>query len=358
MSNIKTHFGVELEICIRINPECINEVFETPVYKLDYVQTFEYYLKHILYPNATKMPELLDTYPFICYKATDYTAYYYNLRDLFNGDGTIKKIEIPTTNDRVAQYQIPIFTWDYSVKCGDIHEDNRHHLDVIDNNKSASGHMELNESIHLEMISPVLTITGEPTREKINEVLRPMLIFFGLNRPECFISNYTSGFHVNISVEESGKIMEITKPPIFQSIIKEFMKYEKERYAIVRSRRPRNDPTYMSRFAIPISKRLPSFYNSSKSFYNMFVPDQFKSRQSDIKIKNGEILEFRIFQSESDIGLLEAYVNDAIQVVHRGIATVSNTLNKSKYNNNIRALLVGGRSRRNRLNKMRKTYRR
>jgi hypothetical protein len=357
MSNIKTHFGIELEICIRINPECINEVFETPVYKLDYVQTFEYYLKHILYPNAIKMPELLNTYPVVCYKETDDTAYYYNLRGLFNEDGTIKKIEIPTTNEQIAKYQIPIFTWDFSVKCGDTPEDNRRFLDMIDNNKSTSGHMELNESMHLEMISPVLTIAGEPTREKINEVLRPMLIFFGLNRPECFISNYTSGFHVNISVEESGKILEITKPPLFQSIIKQFIGYEKEKYDVVRSRKPRNDPNYMSRFAIPVSKRFPPS-NVKPSYYNILIPDQFKIRQSDIKIKNGEIIEFRIFQSESDIGLLETYVNDAIQVVHKGITTVNNTMNKNKYNNNIRALLVGGRSRRNRLYKRRKTFRR
>ncbi len=337
MDDIITKFGVELEICVRVGPECIKYEGAETLSNIDHHKRFDMYFKHVLVPNARANPELIRQFPLICYNYPGKT-FIYDLNKPFSFFGKINS-RAPTANENtlIEQYKLPIFTEDPTVLCGDATSwDAPFMRDIYNNNLKR--HIELGDSIGFEMISPVLQISGEATPEKIAEGLRPILLLFGLNRSNCFMSNYTSGFHVNISVERNGRILSITKTPLIHHIMKEYIDYESEHYGVVRSRRPLENPKYTSHWAKPMQKRIRPEHNS---LVNLFASNFLKAKEGGLKIKDGEILEFRLFQSESDIKLLEKYSGDAIQIVHKGIASNNSgvMIDPDEYNETVRGLL-------------------
>jgi hypothetical protein len=312
------------------------------------------YFKYVLVPTAQANPDLIAKNPLICYNYVQMLPYIYDLRDPFEADNKTVKVRdaTPDEADLVKSYALPIFTDDPTVICGDATLWNSNHTNRIYNN-TLKRHTELGDSIGFEMISPVLEISGEPTPGKISAVLHPLLMLFGLNNPNCFMSNYTSGFHVNISIHNAdNSIINITKPPLIHHIMKEYLAYEYENYGVVRSRRPLGRPTYTSQWALPMQKRIEllrrevftdtgSNLPKKVGYHNLFSTSFLKRKEGGLKIKNNEILEFRLFQSESDIELLEKYVGHAINIIHRGLASnelsvPNNNSNSNSNNNNIK----------------------
>jgi hypothetical protein len=91
---------------------------------------------------------------------------------------------------RFEKYQLPIFVDDQSIQCGDSKNQNsKNEAYITDTN-----------SFRFECITPILSIKGVPTKEKIGNVLIPFLSLFGLEHSNCFIVNHSMGFHVNISL--------------------------------------------------------------------------------------------------------------------------------------------------------------
>ena len=367
MDDIITKFGVELEICVRVGPDCIKHEGTEKLSNIDHRERFNMYFKYVLVPNARANPELIEKFPLICYNYVQMLPYIYDLRDPFEADNKTVKVRdaTPDEADLVKSYALPIFTDDPSVSCGDATLWNSNHTSRIYNN-TLRRHTELGDSIGFEMISPVLEISGEPTPGKISAVLHPLLMLFGLNNPNCFMSNYTSGFHVNISIYNAdNSIINITKPPLIHHIMKEYLAYEYENYGVVRSRRPLGMPEYISQWALPMQTRIENLRERQKriellrrkqkrieqrreaftdtgrglpensGYHNLFSTSFLTSKQGGLKIKKNEILEFRLFQSESNIELLEKYVGDAINIVHRGHASKELGVrinNKKEYN--------------------------
>ncbi len=372
MDDIITKFGVELEICVRVGPDCIKHEGTEKLSNIDHRERFNMYFKYVLVPNARANPELIEKFPLICYNYVQMLPYIYDLRDPFEADNETVKVRDPDPDlgepDLIKSYALPIFTDDPTVICGDATLWDSNHTNRIYNN-TLKRHTELGDSIGFEMISPVLEISGEPTPGKISAVLHPLLMLFGLNKPNCFMSNYTSGFHVNISIYNAdNSIINITKPPLIHHIMKEYLAYEYENYGVVRSRRPLGRPAYTSQWALPMQKRIELLRREQKrieqqreaaltdtgsslpekiGYHNLFSTSFLKRKEGGLKIKNNEILEFRLFQSESDIELLEKYVSDAINIIHRGLASNelsapindNNNIKKKEYNNIIRNIV-------------------
>jgi len=334
-----TKFGVELEICVRVGPECIKYEGTKKLSNIDHRERFDMYFKYILVPNARANPDLIRLFPLICYNFVQMQPYIYDLRDPFEADGqTVRKHDPnPEEADLVYSYALPIFTDDPTVVCGDADAWNSSYTTRIYNN-TLRRHQQLGDSIGFEMISPVLEIRGEATPAKITESLHPLLFLFGMNRTNCFMSNFTSGFHVNVSIERDGSVLPITKTPLIHHIMKEYIDYETENYALVRSKRPLENPTYTSHWAKPMQRRIKP---ENKSYANIFTSNFLKIKEGGLKIKDDEILEFRLFQSESDIELLEKYTRDAIRIVHKGVASSDRgiAINPNEYHETIRGLL-------------------
>ena len=181
----------------------------------------------------------------------------------------------------------------------------------------------------MECITPVLTCMGEPTKEKIDAVLRPYLNFFGLRRPECFIVNHTAGCHVNVSVYDTKKdeVLRITERPLFLSILDTYIPMEREvYYNQFRERQPHflpPKPPLNYVFAKPIYKahnQILARKNLSKNKKEEAIATSFYAKDYAIRRKvDLNVLEFRVFQSEKDIDLLIRNALIATYIVYDGV---------------------------------------
>jgi hypothetical protein len=343
-NNIKMQYGIELEICIRVNSECLqrkgdvskNLSFDTLKEK------FEMYFENIL----AKAPEASrQLYPIVALNQIG-QVYIYNVLDPYKRDGSLNYYKATSTDkQKIMNYEIPIFEEDVTVVCGDSSSE---YLEgpfankTIINRNTGTGIIN-NESIGIECISPKLSITGIPDDQKISESLLPYLNLIGLNNPKCFMSNKSSGLHVNISAVDliKNESIPITKYPLFLFVLNEYLVKERSYY----NKEFRIDPSMWSKPVYRMINQLPNLklpneftkkdlydlftkYSKTKSFSqylrksgNIGYPSSTSLTTKDygIKIKSDELLEFRVFRSEKKIQKIIDNILYAMVIIMRGI---------------------------------------
>ena len=323
IDSVQTLFGVELEMCVRIEEGCIP--FDSDISSRTSSEKFNLYFEHVLKPNWKYINEKHD---FIIFEDDVYVKKYFK-------NGTIE----PASSADIAAYTAPFFYIDISVVCGDSSNENR--LETWNEKKGRV--VEKNKSFAIECVTPILSIMGESTKEKIQTELLPYLYFFGLLNPACFMSNYSSGFHVNVSLKNktTREIIPITK--FRQIIFRHLVPYELRRYSEVRTRRPipnMNKELYESVWAQPtlhffekafseVSKsKLPEDKKKQLFIKIMNELKYYENKLGALKIKKDHVLEYRLYQSETDPDLLINYTSEAIELTHamyRDFVLLSNT---------------------------------
>jgi hypothetical protein len=391
---IETHFGVEIESCIKINPRCIR--IKTKENKerlnilrdlniLSFKDKFDFYYNSIII-NSPYFEDLAEEYKYLVIeslKGEETLKYYYDMKNPEQPgmayhemrkweytkaglvgeygqnlayqivDNTIKEIE-----DNASSYRIPLFVEDISIVCGD----NRH-TPIL--NKEKAGVLDIH-SFRFECVTPILRIDGYPTKDKIDQVLYPLLSLYGLDRPACFIQNYSMGFHVNASLynKKHGKYIAIAEPPFLNRLLRNYIKVEKDIYRAVRPRGIARAPVnYFSRYnqpgykdyARPLSRNLEFFkrinidnLNTLEAFDNhtlrsapikaanapntntdeiinriMTKKDYINFKYKGVKRKSPFLLEFRLFEGEIETGKLVTHVFTALDILHKTANEVS-----------------------------------
>ena len=343
-NNIKMQYGIELEICIRVNPECLQRKGDVSKdLSFDTLkEKFEMYFENIL----SKAPEASrQLYPIVALNQIG-QVYIYNVLDPYKRDGSLNYYKPSSTDtQKIMNYEIPIFEEDVTVVCGDSSPENLEgpfSNETLVNRNSGSRIIK-NGSIAFECISPKLSITGIPDDQKISESLLPYLSLIGLNNPNCFMTNKSSGLHVNISAIDmlQNKIIPITKYPLFLFVLNEYIAKERSYY----NKEFRIDPSMWSKPVYRIINKMPNLKLpkefTKKDMYNLFTnykkeklfsqydrktgnagyprTTSLTTKEHGIKIKPQELLEFRVFRSEKKIQKILDNTLYAMVIVMRGI---------------------------------------
>lgn len=298
-----TRFGVELELCVRTDGDCMSvKNAPTTLMSLTSQEKFDLYFANLLFPRRAALAGLQTRIVF----EDDYgDFYFYDLRsgEKHKGD-TLEEI------NAIKNYAIIKFIDDLTIVCGDEYDTRLLENTWNENRKST---VQPHKSFRMECITPVLEISALPSHENIAAALMPYLMFFGLDNPACFMSNSSAGFHVNVSIVEktTGKTLPIGAAPLLYNIVNKYLPIEKEMYTTrFRSRKPLKyaHKNYMALWAKPL------YWMESRA-----TLERNLDKGMAIKVKLYDLLEFRVFQSEKDPAILVENVLIALHVVYGGI---------------------------------------
>ena len=400
---LETRFGVEIEACIKINPECIkieNNNTKTRInilrnmHVLTFKDKFDLYYQSII-TKSKHFEDLSFKYNYLVIiswgDGFERTMYYYDMTNPDQPGMTREELlkfelqkeglnefnkynplfitiqeKFSKLEEKAINYELPIFLDDKSIVCG---EDkwpsiiNREKAGVPDDN-----------SFRFECVTPILSIKGYPTKKKIGEVLYPLLSLYGLNNPDCFIQNYSMGFHVNASLYNTrhDKYLAIAESPFLNYFLRNYIKLEKNIYAAVRPRGMERVPAnYFTKFnqpnfrdyARPLYRNLEHFKRIKMNTLNtledfgkyslanvavmgaeepntnkneiinkiMTKHDYMDEKYKGVKRKSPFLLEFRLFEGESDIRKLIAHVFTALDILHKTANEVAEAKGKLEF---------------------------
>lgn len=219
MDNIEFRFGVEIEICIRIKEGCLESPRGIPTTR-EFFSEFSFYDKFHVYLNSIlskASPAIKQMFPEVAMKNKDTQSFLFRLLDN-------KEIFVESNSEeerKIESYEVPRFEIDESVRCGDSLDPGSQ---IVDRNTGTL--VEPWKSIAIECISPILRLRGIPTPEKIREALLPYLELIGLLKQECFMTNSSAGYHVNLSAFDlkKQKVIPLTKFPLLLFVLDEYIK--------------------------------------------------------------------------------------------------------------------------------------
>lgn len=319
---IETRFGVELEMCVKAWSKCLNyQGEENDLSRVSFKEKFELFYKNIILKSSS-FEYVKNKYTYIGMKSDD-GYFVYNMFTPFEADGTTVKAEKADTGNPKIQYffdyTIPIFMEDCTIICGDSGSNDE---------RANAGLPKCSRSMNFECISPILSFTGASTDDKIKGVLHPILALFGLENPECIIINYSMGFHVNTSLYDkpAKRYIKIGTQPFLGKLLKNYMEEEREIYSMVRTMRPKhkkNNEYYNAFWAQPLyknfnkRKRNEPAKSNNNIRNNMTNKSYIDRKQRALKYKSDHLLEFRLFESSSDIATLSFYTAMAIEILHK-----------------------------------------
>lgn len=359
--NLETRFGIELEACIRTTPDCIN--FDTNLQNIlpknfSFKDKFDIYYKNII--TRTKyFRRLANKYEYLCIydKEKEGKTFYYDMKNPSLPGMTEKELvdrknlefrknygddynapyrqlyylnpstEIKNIVEKARNYELPMFVDDLSIRCGDTGS-------LL--NKEEAG-IQDDKSFRFECITPILSIKGYPTKEKIKAELYPLLSLFGLDKPQCFIQNFSMGFHVNVSLYNSklDKYVAIAEPPFLNQLLKDYIPIEKTIYKMVRTRKPLSasqSENYTTKFARPLYKNLNQFKMDNPTLTETEVintimtgKEYINEKYKGIKRKTPFLLEFRLFEADNEINKLVNHVSTTLDILHRAANQLSKT---------------------------------
>ena len=340
--NIEMRFGVELEICIRINPDCLQSSFTRDLYTIPFQERFHIYFDQFLSQAPIAIRKL---YPEIAMKSDEYgeggTLYYiYNLRNpLKKGahgkkERNVRRATIDEKTNIVTNYPMPIFEQDTSVICGDVSHYEFQKNMVI--NRNTKRFITMNESIGIECISPILRFQGIPNSKLVEHTLHSYFQLIGLGKPQCFMTNKTTGFHVNVSAYDTieNTILPITKYPMFMYILQQYIAKEREYYR-TEFRQDRTDwakPVY-AMYNQMLEKK-PTLLNKPEKQYDILTSvshpkTSLLHKEFGINIKENELLEFRVFQSDKRVDQLVFNTVISLTIVMNGILQFWDSIKKN-----------------------------
>lgn len=318
-----TRFGLELEICWNYGEEgCLLYPFPETFITLSFMEKFKYYLFNVLLnptnPGLRIMKGLSPEYG-----GSEIGILYMDDNDILhraildlNNPGTIEEpnyITIGSKYDsRFAHYTIPIFTEDISLVCGDA--PSRLKKKYAPENNALVPAM----SMGIECITPVLKIEGRVTEDKVYFFSQLYLGFFGLYSPKCFFTNYTTGFHVNVSLGDSNnQTIRLNCESFRRFFVPEYMRYEKRMYSKVRQqlRKGQNYSSWAERLsnvqaAIP---NLPDEDERANQEHSLFL---LQTKHWAVLLKTNSVFEFRLFGSNTDFRVLCDYAYQACHLLN------------------------------------------
>ena len=341
---IETRFGVELEMCVKADALCLNYVgSEMDLVRIPFKDKFELFYKNIILKTRS-FEYVKNKYTYIGIKSE--TGYYlYNMFTPFEADGVTVKSEIAGSKIHYFKdYSIPIIEQDWTIICGDAGSSKEwKKAGLIPKNWDQAGLLpeEWDKerlpkdliSMNFECITPILSFTGQSSDDKINNVLHPFLVLFGLEKPECIIINYSMGFHVNTSLYDTTEKRYITigTPPFLRKLLKNYITQERGIYSLVRNMRPQkinnnnknNNNNYISFWAQPLYKNFNRIKGKKPTKSNNNIRESMTNKayidrkERALKYKSDTLLEFRLFGSSSNITTLLQYTAFAIELLHR-----------------------------------------
>ena len=269
--NIKPRFGVELEICVKLNSECLGKNTDINPKSSNWIEMFKIYADSYL-KNSPTVEKIKEKYEYIYVTENEKYGYSY-IYDL-------KDFTLKSQKGRI-KYDRPFFTVDKSVQCGDYEEEynNTINQDII------------RDTFHIEFVSPIL--------DSITK-LKDLLEFIGLTKPNCFISNKSAGFHVNVSLynNETEKTLILGKEFFNNSFYPKYKKWETEWYPKVRKEK--------TRYASPLGN-----LNNANNIYKASAATKYVA----LYRKNPELYEFRLFGSNNNINTLLEYTTESITLL-------------------------------------------
>lgn len=332
--HIEMRYGVELEICIKFDADCLKTTVEEYGLALERTTLLKRFQIYFLYILAKVPIEIREKYPIIGFISDKY--YIFNLHEPKGVLGEINYHEATLQEYMLMlDYEIPIFMEDVTIVCGDHYfSSEQERLEYI--NRNTEMPIEINKSIGIECISPILKFKGIPEITKIKETLLPFLRLIGLDNNKCFITNKSSGYHVNVSAfdTQTNKIIPITKYPLFLFVLQEFILKEKKYYTSSFRVEPSMwaQPVYalIEKMKGKVANKKNLFNKISKNGQNIVFPNQTSSlllnKDYSIRIKQNrkpdlELIEFRVFRSEKNIEILMDHALYALVIVMKGIIT-------------------------------------
>jgi hypothetical protein len=304
-------YGCELETCFVLNcstdefDDFIKEKIKEKKELIDREYTFpiweELILFHIQKNIAPKLSkEFLEKFPYA------YVMSYHSYGGKYIDLSTGKEI---LDNVKVDDYKSIQFAQDASLKCGDTEKDN----DSL--------------TVHCEIISPIL-----------NDFSDIKLLYDNLISSSCNVSNYSTAFHVNISINEmkNKKLQKIRiRNGMLFEICKDWYKFEKDNYVKYRGEeidpyanniyKNSDDAKYMKtifqkrsgeaiteeEIFIPEDKYGVRTLLYVNEIYNKYRSLHFKSKQ--------DLLEFRIFPSSNNTNELIEYTKISLDFIEKSM---------------------------------------
>lgn len=333
---LESRFGVELEVCVKVSPDCIQ--MPHPLINFENTMTiknkFDFFYTSILQKSST-FDLMASTYEYcalLMHTPSGIEFYFYTMTKPDEPALERKEIQDAALANslvrRLARYEIPMFADDMSIICGDSQGA------LL---KEGAG-IQDPYSFRFECITPVLSIEGHVTQNKVRETVVPFLQFFGLESPNCFILNYSMGFHVNASlyIPEKGKYIAIGVPPFLNKLLRKYIAMERYLYRAVRTRKQAGaNDSYVSNYARPLYENLNRFQAesgglSAEEIMNtkMTENDYIEEKKKAIKRKSPYLLEFRLFEGDSDMERLVHHVFITLHVLQKTVIDILHTKGK------------------------------
>ena len=291
-------FGCELETCILLN--CISNSLADLKFKklksvsnmdkiLDWKELVFMYIKEIILKDVSE--DFLNKFPYIYISYDTKTGY---------SDYIIDARQKTIKDDKtVIHYDSLIFTMDNSVECGD---------------KSYNK----DKSFHCEIVCPIMTNTKDLS-----------LLYLQLFNKNCFKSNDSTGFHVNISMMDKYNNPIYFSDTLIYTFLNDFEEYENTNYKLLRPNNSRfakqillhaQDYTYKNIRSIIKPNNIDYFYKNfikGKKYYRSFIDLDYK--EITLHLKNPILLELRLFPSKDDYLELLEYVETSIKLINHSL---------------------------------------
>jgi len=340
-TDITIKYGVELEICIKLDKKCIKRDIDTESiiyshftsdsdpninterpkewYDLTAIFLDEYIKKRV---KNDKFKHLVhksqERYKFIIVTNTpknkDYT-YVYDLKKL-------KLIKQPGTID----YTKPIITTDSSVICGDykyLYDERLPNINTLKKEYNITDENNIGHTFHIEFVTPILDCNPTIGKYGISYDLSPLndlFMLIGMDKTGCYVTNMSQGFHVNLSLfnNKTGKPLPLLREFFKTQFIKNYVEWEKEAYP-----KYRKD---VSKFAKPlyslITPARPN-YGYSEIASNKYVSLHRKDLQ--------ELIEIRLFAATNDYKNLLIRTKEALALLYSSYNKWYSTVKLSMY---------------------------
>jgi ankyrin repeat protein len=276
--DLEVRFGVELEICVKLTEECGHtaNMEQNNIENEYWIDLFGMYAKSMLSksPLAEKMRKR-------------YKHMYVSDGEKYGVDYILNltTFEIEEIDNTKIGYDKPFFTLDTSVVCGDYGQTPNRRNSYMPNIKN---------TFHMEMVSPIMTTLDE---------LKDLLEFIGMQKPSCFVSNDTAGFHVNVSLlnKNTNKAIPLTIDFFTRTFFPHYKVWEAEVYPKVRPQ-----------INMPYAKCIGG---KDASLYPELYHEICKTKYVSLHRKNHELVEFRLFGSSSNLSDLLHYTQMATELM-------------------------------------------
>lgn len=326
-SDITIKYGVELEICIKLDSKCIKRDIDTgsiiythrdnnSEHNIDTTNPKEWYDLTAIYLDSyikqraktnnqfkRLLNKLKDTYKFFVVTNTPKNKKYNYIYDL-------DKLQL-IRKDGIIDYKSPIITTDISVKCGDYkYLYNKRRMPTLDEIKkeyNITNDNDIEHTFHIEFVTPILSCDPIIGKNGISYDLSPLnelFLLIGMDKQGCYVTNKSQGFHVNLSLvnNKTGKGLPLLREFFKTQFFKNYIEWEKEAYPKYRKEE--------SEYAMPLYSIINPNNNSG---YAKIASNKYVSlHRKDLP----ELVEVRLFSATNDYKGLVGRTKEAIALLY------------------------------------------